>query len=207
MQQRMRKPADMARSNGQSEVRTFDLSRVQGISREALDDHLQLYKGYVENTNKLLNVALAAKTDKGKQPDAEGWVHRLGFEFNGMVLHELFFDQLRGPSGDLPSDGVLAEVADISFGGVRGWRDQVIEVAKTRGPGWVLSARDWTSDRLLTFWIEQHEVGIPASLEPVFVLDLWEHAYMRDFGVSGREQWVETVLGNTDWKVIEGRCA
>jgi Fe-Mn family superoxide dismutase len=124
-----------------------------------------------------------------------------------MVLHELFFDQLRGPGGDLPSDGLLAEAADVSFGSVQGWRDHVIAVARTRGPGWVLSARDWTSNRLLTFWIEQHEVGIPAALEPVFVLDLWEHAYMRDFGVRGRDQWVETVLGNIDWSVIDGRCA
>jgi superoxide dismutase, Fe-Mn family len=207
MQQRIRRPEDLAHSNGEYVVRKFDLSRVTGISREALDDHLQLYQGYVENTNELLEVALAAKANRGKQPDPEGWVHRLGFEFNGMVLHELFFDQLRGPGGDLPSDGLLAEAADISFGGVQGWRDHMIAVARTRGPGWVMSARDWTSNRLLTFWIEQHEVGIPASLEPVFVLDLWEHAYLRDFGVKGREQWVEAVLDNIDWKVIEERCA
>jgi Fe-Mn family superoxide dismutase len=204
MQHKVRK-SEIPRADFEYEVRKFDLSKVQGISREALDDHLHLYQGYVENTNKLLKEALSVNA--GKQPDPEGWVHRLGFEFNGMVLHELFFDQLRGPGGDLPSDGLLAEAADVSFGSVQGWRDHVIAVARTRGPGWVLSARDWTSNRLLTFWIEQHEVGIPAALEPVFVLDLWEHAYMRDFGVRGRDQWVETVLGNIDWSVIDGRCA
>jgi Fe-Mn family superoxide dismutase len=187
-------------------VRDFDLSKLQGISHEAIEDHLHLYRGYVENTNKLLKVALAAKANPGKQPDPEDWVHRLGFEYNGMVLHELFFDQLRGPSAELPSDGVLAEAADISFGSVKGWRDHLLTVARTRGTGWVMSARDWASNRLLTFWIEQHHVGIPAGLEPVFVLDLWEHAYLRDFGVKGREQWVETALANTDWRVIEERC-
>ena len=206
MQHKVRK-SEVSRADFEYEVRKFDLSKVQGISREALDDHLHLYQGYVENTNKLLKEALSARANPGKQPDPEGWVHRLGFEFNGMVLHELFFDQLRGPSGEPPADGVLAEAADISFGSVRGWRDHVIAVARTRGPGWVMSARDWASNRLLTFWIEQHEVGIPAGLEPVFVLDLWEHAYLRDFGVRGREQWVETVLDNIDWKVIDGRCA
>ena len=207
MQHRVRKPDDYQLSDAQYEVREFDLSKLKGISREAIDDHLHLYRGYVENTNKLLKVALAAKANQGKQPDPEGWVHRLGFEFNGMVLHELFFDQLRGPSGDLPSDGVLAEAADISFGSVKGWRDHMRTVARTRGTGWVMSARDWASNRLLTFWIEQHHVGVPAGLEPVFVLDLWEHAYLRDFGVRGREQWVETVLENIDWKVVEERCA
>ena len=206
MQYKVRESVEVGLTKLQYEPREFEFSKVKGISREALDDHLHLYRGYVENTNKLLKEALAAKASQGKQPDPEGWVHRLGFEFNGMVLHELFFDQLRGPSGALPSDGVLAEAADISFGSVKGWRDHLMTVARTRGTGWVMSARDWTSNRLLTFWIEQHHVGIPAGLEPVFVLDLWEHAYLRDFGVRGREQWVETVLDNTAWKVIEERC-
>ena len=42
--------------------------------------------------------------------------------------------------------------------------------------------------------------------EPVFLLDLWEHAYLHDFGVKGRPQWVEAVLDNIDWKVIDARC-
>jgi Fe-Mn family superoxide dismutase len=191
----------------QYKARDFDLSGVKGVSREALDDHLHLYRGYVENTNKLLATALSARKEQGKQPDPEGWVHRLAFEYNGMTLHELFFEQLRGPGSDLPSDGMLAEAADSTFGGVRGWRDHLIAVARTRGPGWVITARDWTTNRLLNFWVDQHHIGVPANGDPVFVLDLWEHAYLRDFGVSGRDQWIETVLGNIDWKVVEERCS
>ncbi len=190
----------------QYRVREFELSKVKGVSREALDDHLRLYRGYVENTNRLLTVALAAKANQGRQSDPEDWVHRLAFEFNGMVLHELFFEQLRGPGSVLPSDGELAEAADNSFGSVRGWHDDLITVARTRGTGWVVSARDWENNCLLTYWVEQHHIGTPAGLQPVFVLDLWEHAYLRDFGVRGREQWVETVLENTDWRVVAERC-
>lgn len=189
------------------QAREFDFSKVKGISREALDDHLHLYSGYVENTNELLKVALAAKAGNGKQPDPEGWVRRLAFEFNGMVLHELFFEALRGPGSPLPTDGVLVEAADISFGSLKDWRDHLLTVSRTRGTGWVMTARDWSSNRLLTFWVEQHHLGVPAGLEPVFVLDLWEHAYLSDFGVRGREQWVETALDNVDWTVLESRCS
>jgi Fe-Mn family superoxide dismutase len=208
MQHRVRKPEEFPpRSDAQYQAREFDFSKVKGISREALDDHLQLYRGYVENTNKVLKEALSPKPGQGKQPTPDGWAHRLGFEYNGVVLHELFFDQLRGPGVTLPAEGVIAQAADISFGSVQGWREHVTTVARTRGIGWVMSARDWRSNRLHTFWIAEHHIGIPAGLEPVFVLDLWEHAYLRDFGVKGREQWVEAVLDNTDWQVIEDRCA
>ncbi len=98
----------------------FEFSQVKGISREALDDHLHLYRGYVENTNKLLQLALDARAGHGKQPDPETWVRRLAFEFNGMVLHELYFEALRGPGSPLPTAGVLAEAADISFGSLKG---------------------------------------------------------------------------------------
>lgn len=191
----------------QYQAREFEFSQVKGISPEALADHMHLYRGYVENTNKLLQVALEVKTGNGKQPDPEGWVRRLAFEFNGMVLHELFFEALRAPGTPPPTDGVLAEAADISFGGLKGWRDHLVTVSRTRGTGWVMSARDWSTNRLLTFWVEQHHLGVPAGLEPVFVLDMWEHAYLSDFGVRGREQWVETALDNIDWKVLESRCS
>jgi Fe-Mn family superoxide dismutase len=180
-------------------VREFDFSRVEGISREALQDHLGLYKGYVENTNSLLK-------EVGHQggKDAE---HRLAFEFNGMKLHELFFETLGGPGSAMTPSGVLAEAMDITYGGAKGWRERFLAVARTRGIGWVMSARETATNRLFTFWIDEHHFGLPANLEPVILLDLWEHAYLRDFGVKGREEFVEVVLRNLDWSVIEQRCA
>ena len=88
MQEKVRK-SEVSRADFEYQARKFDLSKVQGISREALDDHLHLYQGYVENTNKLLEEALSARTSAGRPLDPESWAHRLGFEFNGMVLHEL----------------------------------------------------------------------------------------------------------------------
>ncbi len=186
-------------------ARAFDLSGVEGISTQALDDHLHLYQGYVENTNRLLRHALGNGERKAK--DGNEYVHRLAFEFNGMVLHELFFEALRGPGPALPAGSVLAEAMDITYGGTKAWREHFLGVAKARGVGWVMSAHERTSNRLLTFWVDEHHLGVPANLRPVILLDLWEHAYLKDFGVKGREEYAEVVLQNLDWKVIESRCA
>ena len=184
------------------QVREFDLAMVEGISSQALEDHLGLYKGYVENTNRLLEKSLRGEGIAGQ----EGWEHRLAFEFNGMMLHELFFEALGGPGSKISASSVLAEAMDITYGGEKAWRERFLAVAKTRGIGWVMSARDRANNRLLTFWIDEHHLGLPANLQPVILLDLWEHAYLKDFGVKGREEYAQIVLNNLNWKLIESRC-
>jgi Fe-Mn family superoxide dismutase len=184
------------------QARKFDLARVEGISSEALQEHLHLYEGYVENANRLLKESL-----KGDGSGHESWAHRLAFEFNGMVLHELFFETLCGPGTTLAPSSVLAEAMDITYGGFRPWRERFLAVAKTRGIGWVMSARDRASNRLLTFWIDEHHLGLPANLQPIILLDLWEHAYLRDFGTRRREEYAQIVLNNLDWNVLAARCA
>jgi Fe-Mn family superoxide dismutase len=182
------------------EVREFEsLSKVEGISSAALQDHLTLYKGYVENTNRLLH---EVQHEGGKEAE-----HLLAFEFNGMKLHELFFESLGGPGSSMSPSGVLAEAMDVTYGGAKGWRERFLAVARTRGIGWVVSARETAGNRLYTFWIDEHHFGLPANLKPVILLDCWEHAYLKDFGVKGRAAFVEVVLRNLDWGVIEKRCA
>jgi superoxide dismutase, Fe-Mn family len=183
-------------------VREFELSMVEGISSQALEEHFGLYKGYVENTNRLLEKSLRGNGNAVQ----EGWEHRLAFEFNGMMLHELFFESLGGPGSKISASSVLAEAMDITYGGEKAWRERFLTAAKTRGIGWVMSARDRANNGLLTFWIDEHHLGLPANLQPVILLDLWEHAYLRDFGVKGREEYAQIVLNNLNWKVIESRC-
>jgi Fe-Mn family superoxide dismutase len=201
MERRQSRQSDTQTTSYQ--VRKFDLASVEGISSQALEDHLGLYKGYVENTNKLLEKSLKGNGNPGH----EGWEHRLAFEFNGMVLHELFFESLGGPGSKMSTSSMLAEAMDVTYGGAKAWRERFLAIAKTRGIGWVMSAHDRTINRLLTFWIDEHHLGLPANLQPVVLLDLWEHAYLKDFGVKGREEYAEVVLNNFNWKVIEGRCA
>ncbi len=183
-------------------VREFDLTKVEGISSQALEDHLGLYKGYVENTNRLLEKSLRGNGNSGQ----EGWEQRLAFEFNGMMLHELFFESLGGPGSKISTSSVLAEAMDVTYGGENAWRERFLALAKTRGVGWVMSARDRANNRLLTFWIDEHHLGLPANLQPVILLDLWEHAYLKDFGTKGREEYAQIVLNNLNWNTLESRC-
>jgi Fe-Mn family superoxide dismutase len=188
------------------QVRPFDLAGVQGLSKKAIDLHLGLYKTYVEQLNKLLEQS--PQRSAGAAPLAlDGYNRRFAYEYNGVALHELFFEQLAGKHRQRKSDGDFAEALQQGFGDFTGWKTSVEALAKTRGVGWVLTLRERGQERLHNCWIDLHHLNMPAGCEVVFALDLWEHAYMIDFTPAQRADYVKIILDNVDWPVVEQRCA
>ena len=188
------------------QVRPFDLSGVQGLSKKAIDLHLGLYKTYVEQLNTLLEHSPERAADA--EPLAlDGYNRRFAFEYNGVALHELFFEQLAGKRRQPQSDSGFIEALHQDFGDFGGWKASVEALAKTRGVGWVLALRERGRKRLHNCWIDLHHLSMPANCDVVFALDLWEHAFMIDFTAAQRADYVKIILDNVDWQVVERRCA
>jgi Fe-Mn family superoxide dismutase len=190
----------------------YAFANVDGLSRKALDLHVGLYNGYVKQVNALqkplLELAGRSKLSDAEVLQKDGLVRRHAFEFNGMRLHELFFEQINGSSaGSGPSPGsMLMESMYTSSGGLDGWRNDVSQLAETRGVGWVVSARDRVANRLMNFWVSEHHLGMPTNLQTIAVFDIWEHAYLLDFAPSARRDYVAVLFKNLDWSVLEQRC-
>jgi Fe-Mn family superoxide dismutase len=183
------------------EVRPFDLSGVQGLSKKAIDLHLGLYKAYVENLNKLLEQA-----PKGGSPLVmDGYNRRFAFEYNGVKLHELFFEQLASKRRQPLADSDFASALQEDFGDFNGWQSKIEMLAGTRGVGWVMTVRERGTSRLHNFWVDLHHLNMPADSQILFVLDVWEHAFMVDFTPAQKGNYVKTVLENVDWAVVEKR--
>jgi Fe-Mn family superoxide dismutase len=192
-------------NDGDIVAREFDLAAVEGLSRRALDLHLELYRGYVDKLNELRN---RRAKEGSRDPDAiAGRVRQFAFEYNGVVLHELFFETLAGPGApSLDAGGVVAEAADISFGGVENWKRDVAELAGTRGVGWVLCVREPQKNQIFNVWVDQHQLGLPARCEILLALDFWEHAYLLDFAPKARNEYFEMLWRQIDWSVVERRA-
>jgi superoxide dismutase, Fe-Mn family len=186
------------------EVRPFDLSGVQGLSKKAIDLHLGLYKTYVEQLNKLLEQS-PQRAGAAAPLALDGYNRRFAFEYNGVALHELFFEQLAGKRRQPRSEGDFTDALHQDFGDFPGWKASVEALAKTRGVGWVLTVRERGQERLHNCWIDLHHLSLPANCDVVFALDLWEHAYMIDFTPAQRADYVKIVLDNVDWPVVEQR--
>jgi Fe-Mn family superoxide dismutase len=187
------------------EPREFDLKGVQGLSPRAIELHLGLYRGYVEQVNRHLGQIREKPGEAGKATyDARA--RSLAFEWNGMVLHEIFFDALRGPGRTLDEEGVFAEALDESFGGFDAWKKDLAAMAAVRGVGWVATVRDPETSSTFNVWLDEHQLGTPAGVQTLFVLDLWEHAWLLDYAPARKPEYVQTILANVDWSVIESRC-
>lgn len=183
-------------------VREFDLARVRRIWGRTLKLHLGLYAGYVGELNKLARTARGS-TASGPSPDA--YARRFAFEYNGVVLHESFFEGLSGEAVALRPSGGLAQALKRSFGGYAAWKTDVRQLAKVRGVGWIATIRGEATGRLHNVWIDQHQLSVPAGADILLVVDLWEHAWLLDYAPSERDRFVTDVIEQVNWSIVEVR--
>jgi Fe-Mn family superoxide dismutase len=186
--------------------KTWNLSGLKGISDKTLEMHFKLYEGYVKNTN-LLNEQIAGKIEggQGKATDLEfsELNRRLGFEYNGMRLHELYFNNMTNSSGT-PGEDVKKALAG-SYGDFETWQKDFAEVGAMRGVGWAIAYQDPTNGRITNHWVELHQDGNLATFAPIVVMDVWEHAFMLDYKPADRPKYIEAFLTNVDWGTIGNR--
>jgi superoxide dismutase, Fe-Mn family len=185
----------------------WGLSGLQGISDATLEMHFGLYEGYVKNTN-LLNERLAEIREAGKaagaDPSYAELVRRLGFEYNGMRLHELYFDNMSKQPAEI-GNGRLYNALGEAYGGFDAWKKDFMAVGGMRGVGWAIAYCDTTNGQVTNHWISDHENGNVAGFVPIVVLDVWEHAFIKDYKPAERGKYIEAFFANLDWKACEGR--
>jgi Fe-Mn family superoxide dismutase len=177
---------------------------MEGFSETLLKNHFTLYQGYVTNTNKLADL-LAAMVKEGKAgtPEYSELKRRMGFEFNGMRLHEYYFGNLGGKT-PLDKSGTLARQLFDAFGSAETWEQDFRATGAMRGIGWTILYQDRETGWLFNQWINEHEVGHFAGCSPVLVMDVFEHAFITDYGLK-RADYIEAFFKNINWAVVEGR--
>jgi Fe-Mn family superoxide dismutase len=177
---------------------------MQGFSETLLKNHFTLYQGYVNNTNRLMDT-LAAMLKEGKTgiPEYAELKRRMGFEFNGMRLHEYYFENL-GDDGVANKVGRLAKKLAEEFGSFETWEKDFRATGAMRGIGWVVLYQDDATGKMFNQWINEHEVGHFTGCTPILVMDVFEHAFMIDYGLN-RAGYIESFFKNLKWSAAEAR--
>ena len=175
------------------------------IDKGLLEIHFQLYQGYVKQVN-LLNRLLEEQTLKqhAQSPFMFQSIKRqFGWEFNGMVLHELYFENL-GSTLKLPKNSNVYKKIVDQWGSYQNWFEEFMETCKQRGIGWVILYYDVHKDVLYNCWVSDHDDGPLVDAAPLLVIDLWEHAYLCQFGTN-RERYINTIFEYVDWRAVNRR--
>ncbi len=176
-----------------------------GISEDQIAQHWKLYEGYVKNVNALNGRLAALSAEKSYGPEFAELKRRLGFEYDGMILHEHYFGVLKSGRKPLGEDfAALMKRLKKSFGGFAHWKEEFSAIGKMRGVGWAILYFDPRAGVLTNHWIGMHEEGHPAGFVPILVMDVWEHAFMVDGGADGRPAYIEAFFNNVDWSKADG---
>lgn len=173
-----------------------------GFSDTMLTNHFTLYEGYVKNTNSLIALL---QTKEAGTPEYAELKRRFGWEWNGMRLHELYFENMTKESQELGS-GTLKEKLEAVYGNLENWQKDFASVGTMRGIGWVILYQDPTTGALFNAWINEHDMGHLSGCKPLLVMDVFEHAYMTDYGIK-RADYIEAFFRSIDWTVVEKRLA
>lgn len=184
----------------------FDIPTLAGISPKQLEVHLKLYAGYVKFTNHLREVLAELRKDSEKNAYALAEVmRRFPFEFNGMRMHEYYFEQWEKGATPLTESSALAKALIEKYGSLTEFEKHFKSVGLMRGIGWTVLAWDPKGKTPHTFWVGDHELGQLAGLPVLLAMDMWEHAFMVDYAPAEKKQYVEAFWNNLNWSVVERR--
>jgi superoxide dismutase, Fe-Mn family len=188
------------------EARNFDsLLGTEGFSDALLKNHFTLYSGYVTNTNRVSDALFAlARDNKAGTPEYAEQKRRFGWEFGGMRLHELYFANMKKGGAPMGMDSPLAKLIAQEFGSFPAWEIDFKATGAMRGIGWVILYYDKTANRLFNAWINEHDVGHLAGATPLLVMDVFEHAYMLDYGLK-KADYISAFMKAIDWAEVEKR--
>jgi Fe-Mn family superoxide dismutase len=184
----------------------FNLPELKGLSTRQIEAHLKLYAGYVKNVNTILAQIEELKKDSEKNAVALSEIlRRFGFEFNGMRLHELYFEALGG-DGTMPA-GTLTDALAAQYGSIESWKAEFTAIGMMRGIGWVLCVFDPKAGRFQNIWVSDHELGHLGGLPIIFAMDVWEHAFLLDYLPAERPKYIQAFFENVRWETVDARFA
>jgi len=201
-------PPQTRTSSTPTQYEAKDFSYLLGnskISDKTLSAHFKLYQGYVKNTNLLLEILKnCMKEGQDRTPQCAEIRRRLGFEFDGMRLHEYYFSNLGGSKTKIDTQGPLYKRIVQDFGSYDAWEKDFKATGAMRGVGWAILYLDPAQGRLVNVWIDDHQNGHFAAANPILIMDIWEHAYMLDYGID-RGSYIDAFMKDINWDVVQKR--
>ena len=187
----------------------FD-KELDGISKQTMEDHFKLYEGYAKKSNecrKILSEFDYAEVE-GNQVYSPLRAVAVDYTFAllGFKNHELYFGHLGGEGGE--PNGRFLELIEQEIGGVERWQQAVRKAARA-ARGWVMVGYDLNDGSLFNYLMDSQNLWAVYNMVPVLALDVYEHAYARDFGATpdGRGQYVEAFFRNLDWDHVNRQVA
>ena len=178
---------------------------LDGISRKTMEDHYKLYEGYAKKANECRGILNEFDYSQIEGNQVYSPLRAVSVDYTFALLgfknHDLYFGHLGGDGGE--AQGRFAELVDAEFNGVDTWFEAVKKAASA-ARGWVMVGYDLNDGSVFNYIMDSQNLWAVYNMVPVLAIDVYEHAYVRDFGATpdGRKQYVEAFFRNLDWNHV-----
>jgi len=186
-------------------VKRFQIPELKGISRKNVEEHLELYSGYVKFSNHVVSRIRDLPKDEEHAYELTLLQRRLAYEHNGMRNHEIFFEQFEGGPAVCAPEGLFLKQIAKDFGSFEELVACLKAIAMTRGIGWTMLYYCQNTEHLIPHWVDEHHIGVLSGPRLILALDMWEHAFVYDYPTSEKKQYVDALFENLSWIKVEAR--
>jgi Fe-Mn family superoxide dismutase len=175
-------------------------------TQKTKDAHTQLYKGYVETLNKVS--AKLDTVDRGAADSKHSEYRSLKldeiYNLNATWLHELYFANSFDPHSEITMDSLSYLRLERDWGTFEDWQRDFMACAMSAGSGWAVCGYHTFLQRYVNTVVSHHSGDVMLGLYPVIVVDMWEHAYYRDY-LTDKKSHLVARMREFNWNVIEDR--
>lgn len=185
--------------------KTFDINS-QAVSESALKSHEKLFQGYVDSLNHVATKLDSVDKSISQANDSSYRSLKIDetYNANGTFLHGLYFGNIGSPESVISIDSLAYMRLARDFGTFDEWQQDFIAAAMASRNGWALTVYNIFLKRYMNCVVDLHSLNVPIGCIPVIVLDVWEHAYYRDY-LNDRKAYVFKTMQDLNWDIIEER--
>ena len=176
------------------------------LSKKTNDAHQQLLDGYVETANNVsakldsVDMTVANSNDSAfRSLKCEET-----YNVNASFLHAYYFENIADPTSRITMDSLAYMRLSRDFGTFDNWQQDFVACALSSRQGWALTVYNGFLDRFMNVVVDSHDIGVPVNCYPVIVIDMWEHAYYRDY-LDDKKKYVFAMMKELNWEMIEAR--
>ena len=183
----------------------FDLP-TELLSVATKKSHLELYANYVESFNR---VSIELDVADREQANSNNSVFRSlkedeTYNMNAVYLHNLYFSNISDLHSEISMDSLSYMRLSRDFGSFDAWQNDFIACCLSSRCGWAVTYFNTYLQRYMNCVIDLHSKNVPVGLYPIIVMDLWQHAYYRDY-LNDVKTYTYAMMKQLNWSVIEER--
>ena len=176
------------------------------VSQKTKSAHTELYRGYVESLNKISAKLDTADRVNANSKHSEYRSLKLDetYNLNATWLHELYFANSFDPHSEIVMDSLSYLRLQRDFGTFDDWQRDFMACALGSQGGWAVTGYHMFLRRYVNAMIDGHSGHCMVGFYPIIVVDMWEHAYFRDY-LTDKKSYLISQMREFNWKVIEER--